>query len=277
MSRRFRAAIAALAAVAVLSSGTAFAGPDRRRAVAVLEFRSGSAALPGVGARVAALLARKTSLEVIGPDAARVRYGDSLSAVVVRCAAEPDCLSRVGKRIDADEILLIGVSEFGDVILTFQRIGVNERGVAARVAVALPPGAAPDDGALLAYARRVMPASDFLRFGVIRVRSGVTGASVSVAGTPRGVTPVDPIRVRAPASYPIRVAKEGYLDFEAEVAVPPDAEVDVRAELARRRDDPWYQNWWVAAIAGTAVAGAITAGIVLTRDESDVPVTIQPF
>jgi hypothetical protein len=173
---------------------------------------------------------------------------------------------------------MVGVSEFGDVILTLQRIHANTGAVASRIAEALEPGTHPDEPALRKYLERVMPRSDFLRFGMLRIRSNVEGAKVSIDAKPRGLTPMQPIKVRAPASYEIRVTKPGYTTFSARVLVPPDGNIDVRTDLSAKVAGAWYTRWWVAAIAGTVVIGAATGAVLLVRDEpSDVPVTIPPF
>ena len=249
---------------------------EPRRAVVVLAYRAGSAALPDMDRHLASILQQKTSLAVIDPDDARRRYGDQLDAEVVTCAGDTACIARIGRAVGAADVLLVGISRFGDIILTVQRIDARGGRVRARIAEALPPGeAAPDERALLGYLRRVMPRRDFLRFGIIRIDADVDGATVRVAGEDRGRTPLAPLRVAAPATYDIRVDKPGFLSFEASVAVPPDAEVVVQPRLSRR-DHAWYGHWWVAAIAGTAAAGAV-AIYAVTRDADDVPVVIQPF
>jgi hypothetical protein len=130
---------------------------------------------------------------------------------------------------------------------------------------------------VLGYLGRVLPASDFRRYGVLKVVASQPGATVAVGGKVRGTTPLAPLRLAAPASYDILVRKPGFLDFRASVAVPPDAEVLVRPELDRRRPDPaWYQRWWVLALAGTVAASAVTVAIVISRDD-DVPVRVEPF
>ena len=87
-----------------------------------VEYRAGSSALPGIAARVAAALSRKTSLGVIGQDQTRAIYGDQIDRALVKCAGEAACVARIGQRVGAAEVILVGVSELGDVILTMQRI-----------------------------------------------------------------------------------------------------------------------------------------------------------
>lgn len=275
--------IAILVTVAVLAvpammmtAAPAVAAPHPRRAVAVLEYRSGSPALPEVDQRVAKILRKKTSISVIDVEDARRRYGRNLDRNVVECAGEAGCIAKIGKKLEAREVVLVGISEFGDVILTLQRIDVDSGKVITRVAEAMAPDRAPDDAELLRHLQRVLPKSDFLRFGVIRIDANIDGAIVAIGGKERGKTPIEPVRVRAPATYAIRLDKAGYVPFRAEVFVPPDAEVKVDPTLARQSNDAWYKRWWVLAITGTVAAGAVTA-VVLTRDSSNqVPVVIRP-
>ncbi len=267
-------AVLALGALLALGVDDARAGADPKRTLAVFEYRAGSAALPGIDGRVTALLRRHTSLTLIDGDAARKAYGARLDAAVVACAGEADCVAAIGAKVGAVEVLLVGVSEFGDVILTLQRIDVKKRKVAMRIAEALAEDAAPDDDALIGYLKRVMPERDFLQFGTIRITANLVGAEVLLGKDTRGETPIDPIQVRAPATYDIRLTKAGYTPFSARVAVPPDGEVQVDARLTRAGGGgAWYTKWWVAAIAGVVVAGGVGLGFLAAQDDpTSVPV-----
>ena len=258
-----------LAALAVLALTRIASGdPDPRRTVLVLEYRAGSSALPGVATRVVAVMTRQTSLAVLGQDQARAMYGDRLDQVLVKCAGEAACVARIGEKLKAAEIILVGVSEMGDVILTMQRIDVVHREVVSRVADSLATGAVPSDGQLAGYTGRLLPPSDFLRFGVIDIVANLAGAAVTVGGEPRGVTPIAALKLHAPATYEIRVDKPGYLPFLTRVALPPEGEIKVEALLSRRgAQAAWYQHWYVLAAAGVVVAGAGgTAIYFATRD-----------
>lgn len=248
--------------------GVAHADPDPKRKVLVLEYRAGSSALPGIARRVVAQLGEHTSLQVLGPDQSRAAYGDRLDQVLVKCGGDTACVAKIGQKLAAAEILLIGISELGDVILTMQRIDVAGREVSSRVADSLAPGATPSDDQLAGYTQRLLPPSDFLRFGVIDIVADLTGAAVTVGGQPRGTTPIEVLRLRAPATYDIRVDKAGYVPFTTKVALPPDGEIKVFAQLSRKAAGAaWYQHWYVLAAAGLVVAGAGgTAIYFATRD-----------
>lgn len=265
-----RAAIVAVALCAAAGSARAEEAPNPKRKVAVIEFRTGSAELADIGQRASALLQKLTSLDVIDQNGARTAYGADLDNAVVKCAGETTCVGKIAGKLGVDELLLVGIAEFGDVILTLQRIDARSGAVLARVAEALPAGSNANEGAIESYLRRVLPKQDFRQYGVIRITTNVAGAAVSVGGKARGKTPIEPLRVPAPATYPIRVEKPGFVDFRASIAVPPDAEVRVRPQLVRKGgSSAWYTKWWVIAIAGTVAAGAVTTAVIVSRDSPD--------
>ncbi|MBK9031201.1 MAG: PEGA domain-containing protein [Myxococcales bacterium] len=245
------------------------------RSTAVVEFRSGSAALPDISARVGAVLSGRTSLKVVGGDQARQRYGEGLDRAVVECAGDAVCIGKIGARLGTDEVLLVGVSELGDVIFTLQRIASGDGTVDGRVAEALAADVVPTDDDLVGYLERVLPPEDFVRFGTIAIKVNVAGAEIWVGGIPKGASPIPAFRVPAPSRYPIEIKKAGYAAFRASVSVPPDAEVNVDAELTRPggRAGAWYSKWWVVATAGVLVAGAVTTAVILTRDVNSVPIS----
>lgn len=276
-SRRGIALVLALAVVVMaMPAARAEGAPDAKRAVVVLEYRAGSDALQAVDRRVAEILRKRTSLEVLDADDARKKYGRDLDRKLVGCSGDAGCIAAIGRDMDVREVVLIGVSQFGDVILTLQRIDTGNGRVISRVAEAMAQGADPDDAALLSYLQRVMPKGDFLRYGVIRIVANVEGATVSIGGRERGQTPVEPIRVRAPATYDIHLTKPGFVPFRASVAVPPDAEVRVDPELEPKRDAPWYTRWWFITTAGTVVAGSVALFVILSEQPDDVPVVVRP-
>jgi hypothetical protein len=244
------------------------AEPNPRRKVIVLEYRSGSSALQGISRRVVGTIGQQTSLAVLGPDQARAVYGDHLDQVLGKCAGDAACIAKIGQKVAAAEVILIGVSELGDVILTMQRIDVGSRGVSARIADSLAEGATPTDAQVDAYLQRLLPPSDFLRFGMIEIVANLAGASVTVGTERRGETPLPPLKLPAPAAYEIRVDKAGFLPYRTKIALPPEGEIKVEANLARPGAKPaWYQRWYVVAGLGLVVAGAGgTAIYFATRD-----------
>jgi hypothetical protein len=252
-----RASLAFVLALGLAFAGTASAGPNPKRKVVVLEYRAGSSALPGIATRVHGIIAKQTSLQLLGPDQMRASYGDTLDQSVVKCAGDAECIARIGQKVGAAEVVLVGISELGDVILTMQRIDVPGKTVSARIADSLATGSMPSDGQIDSYLQRILPPDDFLRFGVIDIVANLGGAAVTVGGESRGVTPIPSLKLHAPANYEIRVEKVGYIPFTTRVALPPDGVIKVEAQLSKQgAEAKWYQRWYVLAGAGLLVAGA---------------------
>lgn len=266
--------LCALASVVVVATRTADANIDPKRKLAVLEYRAGSSALVGIGARVADVIGKQTSLAVLGPRQAKAVYGEQLDQAVVKCAGEAACVAAIGARLGVAEILLVGVSELGDVILTMQRIDVHSQAVSARIADSLAPDAPPSADQVEQYVARLLPPSDFLRFGVIDIVASEAGALVTVDGERRGATPIRPLKLRAPATYAIKIEKSGFVPYTTKVQLPPDGELTVEAQLARHTGKAWYQRWWVVGGLGLVFVGAAATTVYFaTRDDGSLVLT----
>ncbi len=267
----------ALIALVVLLGGIAHADPDPKRKVVVIEYRSGSSALPGIAKRVVETMSKLTSLQLLGPDQTRTIYGDQLDQAIAKCSGDAACIAAIGKKVGAADVLLVGVSELGDVILTVQRIEVARGEVVTRIADSLPAAAVPSDDQINGYLARLLSPADFMRYGVIDIVANLAGAAVTVGGTSRGLTPIQALKLPAPATYEIRVEKEGFVPFSTKVALPPDGEIKVEAELSKRGSEgAWYGRWYVLAGAGVLVAGAAGTAIYFgtrTETSTSVPVT----
>jgi hypothetical protein len=276
--RRPLAVALVVAAMAVGGSAPAGARPGHRR-VALLEHRTGVTRAADLAARMATVLARSAALEVVSPEEARRRLSGRLDAQIARCAGDPPCVAQVGERIDVDEVILVGISQLGDVILALQRIGVHTRSVEGRIAEALPPGTEPSDDTLLGYLRRLLPPEDFRRYGGIRVKASVGGAEVTLDGLVRGRTPLATLQVEAPRRYQLKVRKSGYIDFNATLDVQPDGMMEVTTDLHRRPLAlSWYQRWWVWGIVAAVAAGTATALALTLRPAAshEVPIYVDP-
>ncbi|HLL24679.1 MAG TPA: PEGA domain-containing protein, partial [Kofleriaceae bacterium] len=225
-------------------ASVAAAEPNPKRKVTVLEYRAGSAALQGMAQRVVAAMSKQTSLAVHGPDQTRVLYGEQLDGTLVKCAGEADCIAKIGQKVGAQEVILVGVSELGDVILTMQRIDVRSKKVTARIADSLAENTTPTDAQVDAYLQKLLPPSDFLRFGMVEIVANLSGAAVTIGGEPKGVTPIPKLTLPAPATYDIRIEKHGYVSYRTRVELPPDGQLKVEAELSRRGESAWYQRWY---------------------------------
>jgi hypothetical protein len=99
----------------------------------------------------------------------------------------------------------------------------------------------------------------------LHVASSETGAVVTVDGADVGVAPVD---VSRPAgTHRVRVTKSGFKRYDAQVAVQPGQELDLRAQLAKE-ETSFTSRWWFWTAAGVVVAGVAVGTYALTRSET---------
>jgi hypothetical protein len=246
-----------------------------KRSIAVLEFRAGAAGARRIGSRAAAILRARTSHQIVDSDDAR-RAIAKVDQELAACAGQAGCIAAIGARLGVDEVIVVGVSELGDLILALQRVDSRTGQVLSRVADSLPRDREPDDAAVEQYLRRLLPREDFLRWGILRIDSDVAGAEVRIGGERKGVTPLAPIPLQAPATVDLRVVKKGHTDFIARIDVLPDATVEVRPVLTRRPGSSWYEKPWVWAIAGALVAGGVATAIIVAQPAPNtVPVDVS--
>ena len=270
--------VSALLALVIATLG-AHPAQAAGRTLAVLEFRAGVRAGRGISARMAAQIARLTSHKVITPADAKRRLGPRLQATIADCKGVARCIGKIGARLEADEVILVGLSQLGDLILAIQRIEVGTGRVLSRLADALSARRPIDQTRINRYLEQLLPPDDFLRYGRIIIRSQVVGDQVLLNGKLRGRTPMRPIRVLAPARYLVRVRRAAHIDFVTRLHVLPDAAVEVTPTLAKKtqpRQPSWYERWWVWAIIGGVVAGGATTAAILARPgPSDVDAVVR--
>jgi len=245
-------------AVVVLCAAAAHA--EDKRTVAVLEYRAGARGARDIGLRLARLLRETAALNVIDLAEAR-RKLPRVDSEVAKCGGEAMCVGAIGEQLGANEVLLVGVSQLGDVILALQRIDSKRGEAGARLAESLPQDKEISDEMALGWLRQLFPPETFNRFGSIAVDADQPGAAVTLNGEPAGKTPLpEPVKVRAPATYKLKVEKSGFVPFQARVDVLPDANVEVHATLVKEtREQAWYKRWYVWAIVGGAIAAGGTA------------------
>ncbi len=243
-----------LAGLALVLALRAQAAPHRQ--VAVLEFRGGVEQAAAIGERLAEQLAKSAALRIVGPIEARQKSPQT-DAAVASCAGDATCLARLGRELQVDEILLVGVSKLGDLVLALQRIDVGEGRAIGQLSQVLADPEVSDE-LLLSWLHQLYPPDVFKRYGFIVVTANLAGATVTVNGQGRGETPLEEkLTVLAPRIYRVELTRPGYIPFEARIEVPPDGTVEVRAELQLQTPPVrWYNRWYVWAITGAVVAGA---------------------
>lgn len=251
--------------------------------VAVFEYRNDVKQMADLPERLVQALGQNTSLQVLNLTEARRRLGPGVDAEVARCDGETRCLSAVGERLRVREVLLLAVSQLGDVVMALQRIDVAEKRVVSRYADSIVSGQAVDEARVLGWLQQLYPPETFKRYGQLRVITDVEGAQVYVNAKGRGKTPLaEPLRVLAPGNYRLLVEKDKFFPFQAAVSVMPETTVEVTAHLlAENRPKPWYRQWytWVGIVGGLAAGAAVGVAVYYATnqppaDMSRVPGTV---
>jgi hypothetical protein len=254
-----------------LCASSARAADDVRRRVAVLEFRSGVERASDLAATIAERLRKTAALEIVDLDEAR-RREPRVDAGVAACAGDPACTARLGGQLDVDEVLLVAMSQLGDLVLTVQRIDVVAgRVTGAPVSAVLPPQGAIDGEQVDGWLKELYPPTVFKRYGYISIVASVEGAAVRIDNEVMGETPIEGrFKVAAPRTHNVRLTRKGRIGFAASIDVLPDATVEVRADLPEdKAAPPWYKRWYPWVIVGAVVAGAAIGIAIAEQPRAD--------
>lgn len=256
-------------------AGSAYARPRRKTRMAVLEYRSGVGRTLDLASRLVRLLKRKTSYDIVDLTEARKRIGPGVDFLVARCAGRATCMAALGRRLGVDEVLLVAMTQMGDIIVVVSRILTRSRTEAARAGITVSGDQRVPSQRLMDLLNKLLPAAAFKRYGSIRVRCNIQNAQVFVGKELKGQTPLEgPLELPAPAEYEVKVQRKGYVTFTARLRVPPDATITVNANLVplRTGSPPIHKQWWfwttLGASAVLVAAGVITGILVGRRNQS---------
>lgn len=250
---------------------------DGRRIV-ILEHRAGVHGAQQIANAMANQLSQLTSNKILNPNDSRRQLGSDVDAQIAQCKGEPQCIAAIGRRLNCDEVILIGISQLGDLILAIQRIDAKTGKILARLADSLTSRNNIPDQQIVQYIQHLMPPADFKRYGTIIIRTDQAGDKIYLDNAFRGETPLEPLSVSAPGRYQVRVTRKNHEDFTARLEVVPDGTMEVTPKLSPKiAPERWYQQWWVWAIVGGVVAGTATALFITSTDSNSdhVPAVVR--
>lgn len=253
----------------------------RKRSIAVLEFRARVDTPVDVTERIVEILKKKTTYKVIDIYEARRRRGAEIESETAECAGDAECMADVGRKLGVDEVLLVGLTQLGDVILSLSRILTRNAKVAGRTGASISTDKEILSKQLLKSVKQIFPAEAFRRYGFINIRSNQEGAAVKIGEKIYGKTPLSgAVKIDAPADYKILVKKDGFMTFSADLQVPPDATITVNADLIpeiKEAGPPVYKKWWFWTVLGGSAAAAVAgtvAGLLLWRNSQSQPAQV---
>lgn len=258
------------------SYGSAKSEPLNNRSIVVLEFRSGVKGAANLADSLADLFAKQSSYHVISPTEARKILGDDIDLKVAECRGDPQCISIIGKKLKVDEVLLVGLSEMGDLIIAIQRINVDSKRILSRFADSIKPRKRIKNKLLTRYLHHLFPATAFKRFGRIIINTNENGDRVFINNKEKGKTPLSPLALPAPFRYEIKVSRLNHNDFVASLNLEPKTTISVSPTFTRQKAEKWYKQWWVWTIVGGVVAIGTSAAIYgLSQSPDKIPATIN--
>ncbi|MBU1239815.1 PEGA domain-containing protein [Myxococcota bacterium] len=247
--------------------------------VAVIEYRTGVSEQSDLSGRVVSLLQARSNLDIITANDGRRMLGAGFDLMISKCKASPYCLSRLGQKLKAHEVLLIALTEFGNVIISMNRIVVHDSVSKGSADLDVQPGGRVTKIQIYKMLRKIFPRSYFKQWGNLKIRSNISGAGVFLNKKSYGSTPLKPLRLPAPNKYRIRVTKTGYVPFTAAIDLTPRANLSIDATLnplvVSNKKTAWYKKWWVWTAVGVVVVTSATVTYMMTRPPSSVPLTLE--
>lgn len=246
--------------------------------VAVLEFRAGVSEQADFADRVVDLLRAKSMAQVLSPQDCRRMLGPGTDAMVADCKENPTCFAKMGRKLGASEVLLIGMTEFGTVLVNLTRIQTADAKTLSSVDMDVQLGEALPKLRIYQILRKLYPDEFFRRYGTLEVTANEKGAAVRLGDRLMGRTPLDPLQLEAPRKYEITVSKPGFVPFAATVDLVPNARLRLDARLSpegKSAAGAWYTRGWVIALAtGVVVTASAAVWWYGHASPSDVPASV---
>jgi TolB-like protein len=238
-----------------------------KKKVAVLDLKA-----HGVDAGVAANLTELLSLELKHFEGLQVSSRAEIEAMLqyqtdklmLECSSDTACLVEIGGMLGVHYLVsgAVGILGGRSYVIHLKLLDIRRGAVAQRISESYEGDEVELVRAIRVATRKLVghpPEGE----GSLSISTNVESTEVVLDGV------AVPLKERrAPVSglpvgkHRITVAAEGYLGQIKEGYVEPGGLSQIRFDLVPE-PKAWYQKWWVWTIAGVAVAGATTAGVLL--------------
>lgn len=244
-----------------------------RLAVMDVEVR-GAELDPVVGESLSSVLAAEIALRY-GERYVVLSRGDVRSLVRQQIEAQqtgcndPSCARDLSGLAEADFTVTSSVGKLGDGwVLTLELTDVERSAVVARQKVTwngVPAGLVE---LVRPYVARLLDGASAEAYqGTLEILSNEKNAQVVLNDAQLGVLPLVPVEKLGIGKHRVRVHKDGFLPYDADVVVHRNETTVLFASLVDESSlTPWYQKWWVWAATGAGAAAIVTTAILLTRD-----------
>lgn len=267
----------------VLAELFAWSGQDERPAFRLPDGKESSflvldLSAAGVSDEIAKNLTQVLTKEIKGIEGAKVVNRDDVVAMLgyermknILTDCDTECLVEIGNALDTNYVVLGQIGKLSDTFLVsltlIDQQAKLDVGNSYRVSEAFR---GPEEQLIRAVgfsARRLLGVDATLPGGV-QVSSQVQDASVFLGRRELGKVPLPPVHELEPGRYSLRLAKDGFYDWQSDIYVSPGETTAVWAEL-EEAPDPWYRKWWVWTVVGVVVAGGATAAVVASQSTPD--------
>lgn len=174
---------------------------------------------------------------------------------------DASCLAEIGGALGVDKLVVGQVGKLGEsYVISLRLIDAFNVTVDSRVTESFK-GEEEQLIRSVRHAARQLVGISPQKTGKLAVSATERGAEVFLDEKKLGQLPMPPIDTLSAKRYAVRVAKEGFFDWQSAVYIDPGDTTAVWAAL-KARPSKWYEKWWVWTIAGAVVLGggaAITA------------------
>jgi TolB-like protein len=205
---------------------------------------------------------------VIGPADIKALIGLERMRRLAGQDCDESCAAELGNALGVDKLIVGSVGRLGGAfVVSLRLIDPRQLAVESRVSESYSGAEEQLLRAVRHAARRLLGVAPE-RGGTLAVGSTYDEAELYIDNKRTGILPRPPVDDVAAGRHTIRVVKDGFFEWRAEIYVDPGEVSAVWVELSER-PEKWYQKWWVWAAAGAAITGAAVGTALVTRSGPD--------
>jgi TolB-like protein len=213
-----------------------------------------------VSGLVATRLERARVFRIVSEDDVKQMVSFDQMKTALSCDEQASCLAEVGAALGVPYMLTGTLSKLGSsFVLNLTLLEIEKARVVARESARFPSIDALLDGLDTEVDRTMAPVQFALR-GQLQLTCNEEGATISVDGVALGTTPVVALEIPS-GPRRITVEKTGFVQFAVDVAVAPDAPVEVDVKLLPSPEFIRAHHDKHGPTRALALASTVTAGV----------------
>jgi hypothetical protein len=240
----------------------------------------------GVSPEVATSLTQVLSSEVKSIEGTTVVSRDDILAMLqfdkqrteLGCTEDTGCMARIGGALGVDRLVVGNVGRIADdFVVTLRLINARAASVESRHTEAFHGTEDQLIGATR-HAARALLGIEEPATGRLAIVASHPAGELFLDDVKKGKLPLPPLVNLDAGRHSVRVAKDGFFDWQSDIYVSPLETTAAWAQL-RERPEKWYQKWWIWTAAGGIAVGSAIAAIVGTRSATtgQIGITAPPL